>query len=298
MSFLNNPAFALSYAINPSYSSAYAATASVSSSIDDGDDDGMPWDDDDWVPRNKSGRQTSPNIIRGELQRYIESNSLTKSKVMKEMGVTAPSFYKFMDHTSYKDQWKATKNQTYWAAARFLAKVKYEKEQEKKASKGKKRKAVADGEESIGNTVSKISKKTKKQDKADAIALIAKINAVEGANTSVVYDSCPELVKKIKDFVAQPGVTKADFCSALGDINSNSLRTFLMGKKQDQCGNVTYRRAYAFFEKKRVLEGQAKSARRLKNESERPRGFSLEKERDFRKVYVVAASSYRGGWFM
>ena len=141
-------------------------------------------------------------------------------------------------------------------------------------------------------------KKTKKLDKADALALMVQINAVEDVSTSTVYDSCPEVVKKIKDFVAQPGVTKSDFCSALGGINSNSLRTFLMGKKQDQCGNVTYRRAYAFFEKKRVLEGLAKSARRLKNEVEHPNGFSLEKESDFRKVYVAAASSYRGGWFM
>ena len=89
MSFLNNPAFALSYAIN---SSNYA------SSTED-EDDGiiMPWDDDGWIPRAKSGRQMSPNQIRGELQRYIDANSLTKSKVMKEMGVTGPSFYKFMN---------------------------------------------------------------------------------------------------------------------------------------------------------------------------------------------------------
>ena len=209
-----------------------------------------------------------------------------------------PCYTSYTQPSSYKDQWRATKNQTYWAAARFLAKVKYEKEQEKKASKGKKRKAVANGEENAGNTMHKISKKTKKQDKAGAVALMAKINATQGANTSVVYDSCTEIVTKIKDFVAQPGVTKADFCAALGDINSNSLRTFLMGKKQDQCGNVTYRRAYTFFEKKRVLEGEAKTTRRLKNEAEHPHGFSLEKERECSKMYVVAASSYRGGWFM
>jgi len=209
-----------------------------------------------------------------------------------------PCYTSYPQPSSYKDQWRATKNQTYWAAARFLAKIKYEKEQEKKASKGKKRKAANDGEENAGNTMSKISKKTNKQDKADAVALMAKINATQGANTSVVYDSCTEIVTKIKDFVAQPGVTKAEFCAALGDINSNSLRTFLMGKKQDQCGNVTYRRANAFFEKKRVLEGEAKTARRLKNEADHPHGFSLEKERECSKVYVVAASSYHGGWFM
>ena len=86
------------YMLNRSYASAYAATTlpSVSSSIGDDADD-MPWDDDNWVPRNKSGRQMSPNQIRGELQRYIDANSLTKSKLMKEIGVTAPAFYKFMN---------------------------------------------------------------------------------------------------------------------------------------------------------------------------------------------------------
>lgn len=93
------------YMRNRSYASAFAATASqraapVASSIEDDGDDGMPWDDDNWVPRNKSGRHTSPNVIRGELQRYIDANSLTKSKVMKEMGVTASSFYTFMDVSS------------------------------------------------------------------------------------------------------------------------------------------------------------------------------------------------------
>ena len=45
--------------------------------------------------------------------------------------------------------------------------------QEKKANKGKKRKAVADVEESAG-------KKTKKQDKAHALAPMAKINTFQG----------------------------------------------------------------------------------------------------------------------
>lgn len=51
-----------------------------------------------------------------------------------------------------------------------------------------------------------------------------------------------------------------------------------MGKKQDQCANITYRHAYEFFEKKRILEGERKMARRLKNEVEHPGGFSLIKE--------------------
>lgn len=64
-----------------------------------------------------------------------------------------------------------------------------------------------------------------------------------------------------------------------------------MGKKQDQCGNITYRRAYDFFEKKRVLEGEPKSARRCKNEAEHPMGFSLIKERAHKWIFAPPA-----GW--
>jgi hypothetical protein len=64
-----------------------------------------------------------------------------------------------------------------------------------------------------------------------------------------------------------------------------------MGKNQDQCGNITYRRAYEFFEKKRIVDGEAKSARRRKNEAEHPGGFSLVKERAGK--WVLAP---RAGW--
>jgi hypothetical protein len=69
-------------------------------------------------------------------------------------------------------------------------------------------------------------------------------------------------------------VTKISFCDAL-DVNQNSMNTFLAGENQDLCGNITYRRAYAFFEKKRILEGEPKSPCRRKSEKENPMGYSL-----------------------
>jgi hypothetical protein len=84
---------------------------------------------------------------------------------------------------------------------------------------------------------------------------------------------------QVKTFLAQDGVTKVDFCSILGGVNSNSLNRFLAGKAQDQAENITYRRAYAFFEKKRILEGGAKSKARIKNEMEHASGFALERPR-------------------
>ena len=268
-----------------------------------------PWEEDGWVPRTASGKQKSPNVIRGELQRHIDSSPLTQTAIIQKMGVNNNSFRRFMDPKTYKDQWSACQNGTYWAAARLLAEDKWTKDQEKKASKGKKKAATAtatatgkrkaDGEENAGNaavaaaaSASAVAKPAAKRTKADTVALMARINATQGAHTSIVYDSCPDLVKKMKDFLDEPGVTKSDLCTALGAINSNSLRTFLMGKKQDQCGNVTYLRAYAFFEKKRIMEGKKKTARRVKNEAEKPHGFSLEKERAGKWVF----SAPRGGW--
>lgn len=119
-------------------------------------------------------------------------------------------------------------------------------------------------------------KKNKSEQNQKAQKYMARIVAVQlGADhcSEPIYDSCPELIKKIEAFLARDGVTKAAFCRALGNINQNSINPFLRSKNQDKAGNVTYVRAYKFFEKKRVLDGEAKSKRRLKNESEHPRGF-------------------------
>jgi len=122
-------------------------------------------------------------------------------------------------------------------------------------------------------------KKTRAEVQLEALTLLNTIISVEGVPHGVVHDSCPEVVEKIKAFLARDGMTKSSFLSALGGINSNSLNTFLSGKRQDQAGNVTYRRAYVFFEKLRLLEGKPKSPARIRNEIEYPFGFPLEKPR-------------------
>ena len=120
----------------------------------------------------------------------------------------------------------------------------------------------------------------KKSKKDQAMELINRINAVEGvSDESAIFDSCPVVVAKIKEFLQRDGVTKAMLLKAFGDINSNSMNRFLSGKHQDQCGNVTYQRAYVFFEKLRIMEGKAKSTKRLSNEAENPSGFSTTKVR-------------------
>ena len=186
-------------------------------------------------------------------------------------------------------------NGTYWAAARLLEQVKYDKEQAKKLGKKSGSKRRSDAPEtggakkmkaaSSGQPVATTATKTKAQLESEARQLIQRILDVEGVPAHIVYDSCPQLVKKIKEFLARPGMTKKVFCGALDNLNNNSLGKFLAGKGQDQCGNVTYRAGYVFFEKLRILEGKPKSAARRKNETEHPEGFSLVKARAGKWVF-------------
>ena len=266
---------------------------SSSCGLSDSEDNLMPWEDEDFVPRTKSGVQKSPNIIRGELQRYIDAckvKGITQTSILEEMCVNNNSFRKFMNPKIYKTVWSATQNSTYEAAGRLLARVQYEKEQQAKQTKSTKKtpststtgKRKADTSTATTNSVGgPVNKKSKIEMKTQAQALIDRINAVP--NVSVedgVYDTCPQLVTKIKNFLQRDGMTKALLLTnAFGNINPNALSRFLAGKKQDQCGNQVYPAAYVFFEQLRILEGQKKSKARLKNEAEEPNGFSIERER-------------------
>eukprot|EP00985_Skeletonema_marinoi_P032278 scaffold39087_cov174-Skeletonema_marinoi.AAC.5 len=250
-----------------------------------------PWEEDGWVPLTKSGKQKSPNQIRNELQRYIDqckaNGTSNQTRIIEQMGVNPNSFRKFMDPSTYVNQWNATTNGTYWEASKLLAKVAYEKELAKATGSGSKRKSTRDDYDSDDYDVQAVTKryksnsgeikKTHAEVQLEALTLLRTITSVEGVPDGIVYDSCPELVKKIKAFLARDGMTKSNFMLALGGLNSNSLNTFLAGKRQDQAGNVTYRRAYVFFEKLRILEGKSKSSARIGNEIEHPYGFSLEK---------------------
>ncbi|KAL3770429.1 hypothetical protein ACHAWO_009509 [Cyclotella atomus] len=266
-----------------------AANANAASNSYEDDDDSvateMSWDHPQWIPRDMNGQQKSPNKIRGELQRYIDAckadGSMTQTQIIDKMGVNSNSFRKFMNPKTYKDQWSATQNGTYWAAAKLLARAKYEKELAKMA--GGKRKSVEEGGSSKRAKVAS-EKKPRAMVQLEALQLIERIGNVEGVSSRPVYDSCPQLVKKMKDFLQRPGMTKSIMCLALGDINSGSLNKFLMGKGQDQCGNVAYREGWVFFEKLRILEGKSKSDARLSNELAHPKGFSLEKARPARHI--------------
>lgn len=77
----------------------------------------------DYTPASKSGKQKSPNEIRSEIRKYLASSGSTQTKFLQEIGVNSNSYGKFMQG-AYKNAWSAVENGTYWAAARFLARLK------------------------------------------------------------------------------------------------------------------------------------------------------------------------------
>lgn len=181
----------------------------------------------------------------------------------------------FLDPKNYPDQWSATKNETYWAATKLLEKVKHEKKSTKVATV-----SSARSKRKTSDSPCISQKKSKSELRSDLKALIARVHAVPNvAQNGGVYDSCTEVVAKIKKFLNRDGMTKALFLEAvLGGVNPHILAKFLAGKKQDQCETIVYRTAYVFFEKLRILEGRKKSKARNINEERYPQGFSLTKK--------------------
>jgi hypothetical protein len=149
------------------------------------------WQEDGWRPCNKSGTQRSPNQIRAELQKYIDNSSQTQTAIIDRMGINNNSFRKFMNPKTYKDQWSATGNGTYWAAAKLLEE---QRSRPKTKATGKRK---VDDDDSNGAS----NKKSKKEIKDEMVMLMNQVGAVQGVNEHVVYDSCVQVVKKVRYIV-------------------------------------------------------------------------------------------------
>ncbi|KAF4040343.1 hypothetical protein GN244_ATG07538 [Phytophthora infestans] len=133
-------------------------------------------------------------------------------------------------------------------------------------SKDKKRKAAEQREE-----------KAKK--KKDGLDLLERIEEIELEDENVpVYDDCDDIRQKISEFLGEKIVTQAAFLTALG-VSANNLHYFMGIRRGARSGaeTVVYRKAYTFFEKKRIIEGGAKTKKRLENEERTgPKGFKAD----------------------
>lgn len=120
---------------------------------------------------------------------------------------------------------------------------------------------------------------------ADAVAgfdLDACIETFHKYSDHAVYDSCAEVRKQSVKFLALNSISKAVFLREIGNVNSKTWNSFMGFKgtgigvmQQPGAGNSGYQKAYYFFEKMRIVQGEKKSKKRIDFEAAHPRGYSL-----------------------
>merc|ERR1740139_678782 len=165
-----------------------------------------------------------------------------------------------------KGPWNGTQNGIYWGAAKFFERTKLAEEWEKKynpATAKRKRESAA--------AQKKISKS-----KLNDISSKITIDYSKGP----IYDSCPDIRRKITAFLKSSGTTGAAFCRLI-DVPSNSLMRFMKYKpvigtatsvesmryQQPGAAMSIYPSAYHFFERLRLADGKPKTKKRLETES-------------------------------
>jgi hypothetical protein len=83
-----------------------------------------------------------------------------------------------------------------------------------------------------------------KRNKLEAAAMIEEINAINLDDENEIYDSCPEVAAKIKQFLKIPGVNRKIFLEGISmDESYETLKKFIGGTGQTQCRSKVYKRA-------------------------------------------------------
>ena len=222
-----------------------------------------------WMPHPNKLRRLATNY----LETRVKQDWGSQTKWCKSMGIYNSNFGNFM-RKRYKDAWNATASNAYGALADF-----FEKEQIRE----KIRKIENQCSESNAGGSAFKSDLTK----AEVAQLLERINAVKLGEDMCIYDDCDVIRQKIFNFLkSHPKMSQAAFLRSIG-INNGSYISF---RKFQGAGagaaNGTYPAAYYFFEKKRILDGEPKSVKRIENEARRPNGFPLNHDDGRSWVYV------------
>lgn len=226
--------------------------------------------------------------IRRKIRAFLRKDEMTQTAWLRQCDINSNSYYRFM---KLKGPYSGNDNQTFEFASIFFYRRERDAAKKKLAEKSKpvdkKRKAA----EQLVEKEKKQKKAKKSSEGAELLQRIAdtKLEDEDENGDVPVFDDCDEIRRKINAFLRTGLVTKAAFLRALGNVNSNSLRSFLGLRRGAGSGaaNVVYRKAFIFFEKKRILEGKKKSDKRLDNEAAQgPTGFPLRHDNGMRIVFV------------
>lgn len=148
------------------------------------------------------------------------------------------------------------------------------------------------------NGIKPLKKKVKKEDEVKQNDVSAIVLDGEAEGEVKVYDTCDEVRKKIRAYLAGPSVTQAGFLREIAKtygndrkIQSKSLNDFL-GKKGPMAGNTNtvFYSSYVFFEKLRIRDGKPKSKFRLEMEGVWKSGVDV-KNRNDGKYWTVSGGA-------
>ena len=178
-----------------------------------------------------------------------------------------------------KGPWTGSQNQTYWAAVRYF---KREEKRKKKAKEMEKSKPAAEKKKAAAK-----KKQEKAAQKKEMERILKGIKEVgeEYDDTAPIYLDCNDVRKGILQFLQRGIMTKSRFCKEIGNVQSVQYNKFAkFSLALGGASNQVYPKAYRWLDKLRIFEGKKKSAKRLKNERERPEGFPLRHDNGYRWV--------------
>ncbi|EQC40698.1 hypothetical protein SDRG_01773 [Saprolegnia diclina VS20] len=222
-------------------------------------------DEDEYV--NRLARRWSCNAIRLKIQQFLATKVLTQTAFLKEIRSNANSYQRFMKQTGVSG---GSGNQTYWNSLPFFDDL---AKKDKKAKADAKAAAKKAGAKRKADTTADVAPRAKKGSNR-----LAEIDAVELDDDAPVYDDCDVVRDHLQQFFLAKEASQVNFAKHLG-FSITPLRNFLMKKgRREGSGSAVYGAAYRFFEKRRLLDGVPKSAKRLKIEKTLPEGYPLRKD--------------------
>ncbi|KAI1427326.1 hypothetical protein F5Y12DRAFT_184604 [Xylaria sp. FL1777] len=246
----------------------------------------------------------SCNVVRGRINKLLDSGIMKKTEFTKAIGVNANSLNKFLQASG---QMGGSGSSTYynawaWFKQREVAKVKMPDVKKRQKLEADAATAAAAGGTEAGSSSSRTPSSAAMMAVATALLEISNIHLPGEETDSVeVYDTCDEIRRKINAHLKTPGLTQTQFCRDLyaqlrapkcKAIQSKQLADFraMKGPRTGARSSVFYA-AYVYFEKLRLARGGPKSAHRTTMESVWAAEGGFERDVDHRTGFIVPTGS-------
>ncbi|RHY11931.1 hypothetical protein DYB36_005198 [Aphanomyces astaci] len=211
--------------------------------------------------------------IRSKIQKFLATKTMTQTAFLKTIGANSNSFGRFM---KLKGSFGGSQNSTYWGSLRFFDRLDKKTEKEKAAAKASSAKAKTAVKRKAVDT-DKDDDETPAAKKKKFLARLEQIEAVELAEDIKVFDDCDVVRDNIQAFLLTKVMTQTALSAHL-NVSVAALRKFLACKGKREGVGIVYKAAYRFFEKTRLLDNAPKTNKRKKVETDRPEGYSLERD--------------------